>query len=401
MRETIRLAERMERLGTENAFIVLAEVNKLIEKGRDIISFCIGEPDFDTPPNIKKAAVKAIEEDYTHYGPSAGLPLLRKTVAEYISNTRNIIVSPEEVVIAPGGKPIIFYTINALINAGDEVIYPNPGFPIYESLINFVGAKPVPLPLLEEKGFSIDVNYLKKIISPKTKLIILNSPQNPTGGIIAKEDLEEIAKITINNDIFVLSDEVYSRIIYDSSFFSISSIKGMRDRTIILDGFSKTYAMTGWRIGYGVMNKELAIRMSNIETNCESCTATFTQMAAVEAYKGPQDATDAMVAEFKERRDLIFEGLNDIKGFKCTRPGGAFYIFPNVTGACKNMGFEDAKKLQEYLLYDADVAVLPRTSFGVKNYNENEEYIRLSFATSRDNIVEGLRRIKKAVEVRI
>lgn len=395
----MQIANRISRLGTENAFAVLAEVNKLIAQGKDIISFCIGEPDFDTPVNIKKAAIKAIEEGYTHYGPSAGLPLLRETVAKYISKTRNIKVLPEEVVITPGGKPIIFYTIHALVNEGDQVIYPNPGFPIYESVINFVGAEPIPVPLIEEKGFSIDINHLKKLITGKTKLIIINSPQNPTGGILSRRDLEEIAKIAIENDIWILSDEIYSRIIYDGKFSSIASISGMKDRTIILDGFSKTYAMTGWRIGYGVMNTSLASIIANLETNCESCTATFTQIAAAQAYCGPQEETEKMVSEFKDRRNLIVEGLNDIEGFKCSIPGGAFYVFPNVTKACKNLGLAGSKEFQEYLLYKAGVAVLPRTSFGIKNIDENQEYIRLSYATSRDNIIEGLRRIKKAVEV--
>jgi aspartate/methionine/tyrosine aminotransferase len=395
----MQIANRISRLGTENAFLVMAEVNKLIAQGKDIISFCIGEPDFDTPVNIKKAAIKAIEEGYTHYGPSAGLPLLRETVAKYISKTRNIKVLPEEVVITPGGKPIIFYTIHALVNEGDQVIYPNPGFPIYESVINFVGAEPVPIPLIEDKGFSLDINYLKKLITGKTKLIIINSPQNPTGGILSRKDLEEIAKIAIENDIWILSDEIYSRIIYDGKFSSIASISGMRDRTIILDGFSKTYAMTGWRIGYGVMNASLASIVANLETNCESCTATFTQIAAAQAYCGPQEETEKMVSEFKDRRNLIVEGLNDIEGFKCSIPGGAFYIFPNVTKACRNLDLAGSKELQEYLLYKAGVAVLPRTSFGIKNIDENQEYIRLSYATSKDNIIEGLRRIKKAVEV--
>ena len=395
----MQIADRISRLGTENAFVVLAEVNKLIAQGKDIISFCIGEPDFDTPVNIKKAAIKAIEEGYTHYGPSAGLPLLRETVAKYISKTRNIKVLPEEVVITPGGKPIIFYTIHAIVNEGDQVIYPNPGFPIYESIINFVGAEPVPIPLIENKGFSLDTNYLKKLITDKTKLIIINSPQNPTGGIISARDLEEIAKIAMENDIWVLSDEIYSRIIYDGKFSSIASISGMRNRTIILDGFSKTYAMTGWRIGYGVMNASLASIIATLETNCESCTATFTQIAAVQAYCGPQEETEKMVSEFKDRRNLIVQGLNDIEGFKCGIPGGAFYVFPNVTEACRNLGLAGSKDLQEYLLYKAGVAVLPRTSFGIKNINEKQEYIRLSYATSKDNIKEGLGRIKKAVEL--
>ena len=394
----MKLAKRMARLGTENAFVVLAEVNKLVSQGKDIISFCIGEPDFNTPDNIKQAAIKALKEGYTHYGPSAGLPELREIIADYIYKTRNIDTKPEEVVITPGGKPIIYYSIHAIAGEGDEVIYPNPGYPIYESVINFVGAKPVPVPLLEDKGFSIDIKHLEKLVNKKTKMIILNSPQNPTGGMLSKKDLKEIAKIAQAYDLWVLSDEIYSRIIYNGKFNSITSIERMKDRTIILDGFSKTYAMTGWRIGYGVMPEELAIKIAQLETNCESCTATFTQIAAKEAYLGPQDEAEKMVKEFKARRDIIVDGLNDIEGVTCLKPKGSFYVFPNVTGICKNLGFEDSKGLQEYLLHKADVAVLPRTFFGVKNDGEDQEYIRLSYATSRKNILNGLLKIKKAVK---
>jgi len=395
----MQIAERMKRLGTENAFVVLAEVNKLISQGRDILSFCIGEPDFDTPGNIKNAAIQAIKDGYTHYGPSAGIPQLREVIADYISKTRNIKVDPDEVVVMPGGKPIIYYSIHALVNEGDEVIYPNPGFPIYESVINFVGAKPVPVPLLEDREFSFNIDYLRKIVNKNTKMIIINSPQNPTGGVLSKDDLESIAEIAEKYKLWILSDEIYSRILYEGKFQSIASLDGLKDRTIILEGFSKTYAMTGWRIGYGVMPKELASKIAQLETNCESCTATFTQMAAVEAYLGTQEATEKMVNEFKERRDIIVDGLNNIDGISCLCPKGSFYVFPNVTQACKNLGFSNAKKLQEYLLYNADVAVLPRTAFGVKNVGEDQEYIRLSYATSRDNIINGLEKIKKAIEV--
>ena len=396
----MKLAERMSKLGTENAFVVLAEVNRLVSEGKDIVSFCIGEPDFDTPRNIKDAAIKAINDGYTHYGPSAGLPEARKVIAEYISKTRKIDVSTEEVVITPGGKPIIYYSIHALVGPGDEVIYPNPGFPIYESVINFVGAKPVPIPLLEEKGFTFSTKYLESLINKNTKMIILNSPQNPTGGMISKEDLETIADIAIKNDILVFSDEVYSRIIYEDKFNSISSIEGMKERTIILDGFSKTYAMTGWRIGYGIMNEELALRIAQLETNCESCTATFTQIAAIEAYSGSQNETENMISEFKARRDLMVDGLNDIEGLSCQKPKGSFYIFVNVTEACRKLGFTSSKEFQQFLLHEAGVAVLPRTSFGIKNECEHEEYIRFSYATSRENIINGLKRIKAAVEGR-
>ncbi|MCD6318241.1 pyridoxal phosphate-dependent aminotransferase [Candidatus Aerophobetes bacterium] len=391
-------AKRMKRLGTETAFEVLAEVNKLKAEGKDIISFAIGEPDFDTPQNIKDAGVKAIKDGYTHYSPSSGVPSLRESVARYISKTRGIEVDPEEVVITPGAKPIIAYGILACVNEGDEVIYPNPGFPIYESFINFVGAKPVPLPLLEEKEFSFDPEQLEAKITDKTKMIIINSPQNPTGGILTQDDLKMIAEISKEKNIWIVSDEVYSQIIYDTEFKSIASIPGMKERTILIDGFSKTYAMTGWRLGFGVMRKDLAQDITRIQTNINSCTNTFIQYAGVEALEGPQDSSLSMVKEFKERREIIWEGLNEIKGIRCIKPKGAFYIYPNVTEVCQNLNLKGSKELQKYLLYEADVAVLSRSCFGCRNEGEKEEYIRLSYATSKKGILEGLKRIKKAVE---
>jgi aspartate aminotransferase len=394
----MRLARRMSRLGNENAFVVLAEVTKLKEQGIDIVNFGVGEPDFDTPLNIKNAGIKAINDNLTHYSPPAGVPDFRRSVARYISRTRNIDVEVDNVIIGPSTKPVIFYAISALIDSGDEVIYPNPGYPIYESLINYVGGKAVPLPLLEEKEFSFDINDLKKAITDKTRMIIINSPQNPTGGILGKEDLKAIAKIAIENDIWVMSDEIYSRIFYEGEFNSIISIEGMKDRTILVDGFSKVFAMTGWRLGYGIMPKELIPYMIALNTNIITCTATFTQYAGIEGLEGPQDDTYRMVEEFKARRDIIVDGLNDIKGFKCLSPKGAFYVFPNVTQACRNLGLKDSQAMQQLLLHDGGVAVLPRTSFGVKNMGETEEYIRLSYATSRENIAEGLKRIKKVIE---
>lgn len=391
-------AKRIANLGTENAFKVLAEVNKLKSQGKDIVSFAIGEPDFNTPENIKDAGIKAIKENFTHYNPSAGIPELREEIAKHISSTRNIKVDPDEVVVTPGGKPIIFFSMFALINPGDEVIYPNPGFPIYESLINFIDGVAVPVPIIEEKNFSIDVNYLEKIITPKTKMIILNSPHNPTGGVIEKNDLQSIAELAIKHNIIIFSDEIYSGIVFDGEFNSIASIKGMKERTIILDGFSKTYSMTGWRIGYGIFNKDIAAHIANLGTNSVSCTATFTQIAAAEALRGPQDDSIKMAEVFKERSKLIVEGLNNIKGIRCLYPKGAFYVFPNVTEACKNLGFKDSVELQQYLLHEGGVAVLPRTSFGIKNKGEKEEYIRLSFATGNEAILNGLARIKKAIE---
>ena len=391
-------AKRMKRLGTETAFEVLARVNELKRKGKDIISFAIGEPDFDTPVHIKDAVMNALKEGYTHYSPSAGVLSLRESIARYISKTRDIEVDPEEVVVTPGAKPIIAYGILACVNEGDEVIYPNPGFPIYESFINFVGAKPVPLPLLEEREFSFDPQELEKRITDKTKMIIINSPHNPTGGILSRDDLEMIAEISKKKEIWIMSDEIYSQIIYDTEFNSIASIPGMKERTILIDGFSKTYAMTGWRLGFGVMRKDLAQDVTRIQTNVNSCTNTFIQYAGVNALEGPQDASLAMVKEFKERRDIIWEGLNEIKGIRCVKPKGAFYIYPNVTEVCRNLNLENSRKLQDYLLYEAGVAVLGRTCFGQRCEGEKDEYIRLSYATSKEDILEGLRRIKKVVE---
>ncbi|MBL7100616.1 MAG: pyridoxal phosphate-dependent aminotransferase [Nanoarchaeota archaeon] len=395
----MKYSERISRLGTETAFEVLAKVKKLEAEGKKIISFCIGEPDFDTPSNIKETAKKALDENFTHYGPSAGMPDFRKTCADYITKTRkNIEYEADEIVVTPGAKPIIFFGILATINPGDEVIYPNPGFPIYESMINFVGAKPVAMPLLEEKEFRCDTEKLKELITEKTKMIIINSPQNPCGSILAKEDLKEIAELAKKHDLWVISDEVYSRILYDTEFESITQFPEMKERTILIEGHSKTYAMTGWRLGYGAMPKELAEKIARLMTNSNSCTATFTQIAGQEAYQGQQEDTAKMVESFKKRRDLSVEGLNEIKGVKCLKPKGAFYVFPNVTEACKNLGFKDSKELQNHLLYNAGVAVLARTCFGRKNDEEQEEYIRLSYATSEENIKEGLRRIKEALE---
>jgi aspartate/methionine/tyrosine aminotransferase len=382
----------METLGTETAFEVLAKAKALEKKGKEIVHLEIGEPDFDTPKNIKDAAVKALYGGYTHYVPSAGIPELRETIAEYISKTRRIKVEPEEVVVTPGAKPIMFFAILACVNPGEEVLYPNPGFPIYESVINFVGAKPVPIPLLEENDFRMDPEYIKKKITKKTKMIILNSPENPTGGVLTKEDLKVIADcISDRDDVLVLSDEIYSRIIYEGEHESIASLPGMKEKTIILDGFSKTYAMTGWRLGYGVMRKDLAQKIAQLMTNSNSCTCTFIQMAGIEALKGPQNEVEKMVSEFRKRREIIVSGLNKIKGITCKKPHGAFYVFPNIKGTGM-----DCRKLGDYLLNEAGVAVLPGTSFG--KYGEG--YLRLSFANSIENIKKALDRISKALEKR-
>lgn len=385
-------AKRMETLGTETAFEVLAKAKALEKQGKDVVHLEIGEPDFDTPKNIKDAATKALNSGFTHYTPSAGMPELRQAIAGYISKTRKLDVVPEEVVVTPGGKPIMFYSILALVNPGDEVMYPNPGFPIYESLINFVDAKPVPIPLKEENDFSLDPEYLKQKITKKTKMIIINSPENPTGGVLNRDDLKVIADcVADRKDVYVLADEIYSRIIYEGKHESITQFPGMKEKTILLDGFSKTYAMTGWRLGYGIMNKELALKCAQLMTNSNSCTSTFTQLAGVEALNGPQTEPERMVAEFKKRREVIVAGLNNIKGITCKKPHGAFYVFPNITGTGM-----DCRKLGDHLLYNAGVAVLPGTSFG--KYGEG--YLRLSFANSIENIKKALDRIAKGLEKR-
>ncbi|MBU4561338.1 pyridoxal phosphate-dependent aminotransferase [bacterium] len=383
MREMI--AKRMSRIGTETAFEVLAKAKALERQGKEIVHLQIGEPDFDTPENIKEAGIKAIRENKTHYGPSAGLLEARECFAKYISQTRNIPVDPGEVVVTPGGKPILFFSILACIDEGDEVLCPNPAYPIYESMINFVGATAVPIPIKEEKGFVFDIKDLEKRITPMTKMIVLNSPANPTGGVISKEDLEKIANIVVTNDLLVLSDEIYSRIIYEGEHSSIASFPGMKERTIILEGHSKTYAMTGWRLGYGVMNKKIAEKVTKLMTNSNSCTATFTQIAGIEAINGSQNAVDKMVAEFKKRRDVIVEGLNKIPKISCNKPLGAFYVFPNIKETGKK-----SQELADYLLNEVGVAVLSGTSFG--EYGEG--YIRLSYATSIENIEKGLEKIE-------
>ncbi|MGB8658768.1 MAG: pyridoxal phosphate-dependent aminotransferase [Candidatus Zixiibacteriota bacterium] len=385
----MRLAQKMSRLGTETAFEVLAKAKQLEAKGKNIIHLEIGEPDFDTPKNITEAAIRALREGYTHYGPSAGLPEVREAIATEISGTRKIPVNRDQVVVTPGAKPIMFFCIMALANEGEEVIYPNPGFPIYESVINFIGAKPVPIQLREENDFRLDIDELRKLVTDKTRLIIINSPQNPTGGILTQEDLRAIADIALSKDIMVLSDEVYNRIIYSGQHHSIASFPGMQEKTILLDGFSKTYAMTGWRLGYGVMREDLAVHIAKLMTNSNSCTASFTQRAGIEAITGPQDEVNKMVAEFRRRRDVIVAGLNAIPRLGCKTPSGAFYVFPNV----KKIGWE-SKKLADYILEEAGVAVLSGTSFG----EFGQGYIRLSYANSVENIKEGLSRIGRALE---
>ena len=378
----------MSHLGTETAFDVLVRARQLEAMGKSVIHLEIGEPDFDTPENIVDAAVHALRSGAHHYGPSAGLPKLREAIAQDVARSRKVPVNPDEIVVTPGAKPIIFFTILALIDPEEEVLYPNPGFPIYESMIRYIGAKAVPIPFLEEKNWAIDIDELAKRVSDRTKLVILNSPENPTGGTIPLDALHRVAELAHRYDFMVLSDEIYHRIVYTDQYHSILSLPGMKDRTILLDGFSKIYAMTGWRLGYGVMPVELAKQVSKLQTNCTSCTATFTQLAGIEALNGDQSASEKMVTEFRIRRDLIVGGLNKIPGFHCRIPEGAFYVFPNV----KKLGLP-SKKLADLLLEEAGVACLSGTAFGALG----EGYLRFSYANSQENIREALARIEKLI----
>jgi aspartate/methionine/tyrosine aminotransferase len=383
----MQLADRAYRLGSETAFEVLARARKLEAEGKTIIHLQIGEPDFITPKNICDAAIKSIQHGDTHYTPAPGIMELRQTIADYVSKTRGVEFSADNIVVTPGGKPIMFFLILALIGKGDEVIYPNPGFPIYESMINFVGGTSVPLQLKEEDNFHVDIRQFERLVTNRTKLVIINSPGNPTGKTIPKKDIEAMAEVLKDRDSYILSDEIYSRIVYESAEpYSISKVKGFKERTIILDGFSKTYAMTGWRAGYGVMNTDLVPIISKLMVNSNSCTNSFVQHACIEALKGPQDDVDKMIAEFKRRRDVIVKGLNSIKGFSCLTPDGAFYAFPNI----KKTGYK-SKELADKLMYEAGVATLAGTSFG----KFGEGYLRFSYANSVENINLAISKIKE------
>ena len=384
----MKLASRVSRLEIESAFDVLVRARALEAQGRSIIHLEIGEPDFPSPPHVVEAAKRALDEGYTHYGPTQGLPELRESIARYISRTRQISVDANEICVVPGAKPILFFPMLALLEAGDEVLYPDPGFPIYRSMTRFLEATPVPIPLLEERGFSLDLDYLRDHITDRTKLLILNSPQNPTGGLIPESDVREIANLIRDRDVMVLSDEIYSRLYYgDEPPFSIGSLPGMKAKTIILDGFSKTYAMTGWRLGYGAMPVWLVEAVNKLMVNSNSCAATFTQRAAISALDGPQTEVDAMLAQFRQRRELFCTALNKIPSFRCALPGGAFYAFANV----KATGIP-SKELADYLLNEAGVACLDGGSFG----DHGRGYIRFSFANSLDNLSEAARRIEAA-----
>ena len=381
----------MERIGIETAFEVLVRARALEAQGKSIIHLEIGEPDFETPVHVREAAKKAIDEGWTHYGPTQGQPELRDVIAQHISETRGINVGPQHVCVVPGGKPIIFFPIMALIEEGDEVIYPNPGFPIYESMIKYAGGKPVPIPLVEERGFCFDLDVFRQRLSDKTKLIILNSPQNPTGGVICREDLATIAELVRDRDLMILSDEIYWRITYGTTPTSITAFPGMLEKTIILDGFSKTFAMTGWRMGYGVMPEWLVDAVNKLMVNSNSHTASFTQRAGIAAITGPQDDVTRMVKEFRRRRDAFVAGLNTLPGFRCAMPEGAFYAFPNITGTGMR-----SKELADALLNDAGVAALSGTSFG--EYGEG--YLRFSYANSLDNLMEAVERMRRWLAAR-
>jgi|SRR5579871_430346 len=381
----MKLAERMSRLGIEGAFKVLVQARALEAQGRSIIHLEIGEPDFPTAPHIVEAGKRALDEGWTHYGPAQGLPELREVIAAHVSESRGVKVGADRVCVVPGGKPIIFFPILALVEPGDEVIYPNPGFPIYESMVNFLGAKAVPIPLVEDRGFAFDLNRLRDSLTDKTKMVIINSPQNPTGGLIPPEDIRAIADMLRDRDLIILSDEIYAKIYYDEPPLSITSLPGMLEKTIILDGFSKTYAMTGWRMGFGVVPSWLVGPINDLMVNSNSCTASFTQRAGIAAITGPQDCVKAMVEEFRRRRDAFCAGLNSLPGVRCAIPGGAFYVFPNITGT----GWK-SDDLASALLDEAGVACLSGNAFGAFG----EGYLRFSIANSHENLMTALERVR-------
>ena len=385
-------AKRMSRLGTETAFEVLARARALEANGREIVHLEIGEPDFDTPQFIRDAATRALEQGFTHYGPSAGLPEFRSAIAERWRAERNIPCGSDNVVVTPGAKPIMFFAMLALLEEGDEVLYPNPGFPIYESVANFINARPVPLVLSEKNEFDLDLEELASKITHRTRLLVLNSPHNPTGASLAPETVEGIAALARRHSFHILSDEIYARIQYEGKHVSIAALPGMAERTIVLDGFSKTYAMTGWRLGFGIMNAELAAHVARLMTNCNSCTATFTQKAGLAALLGPQAEIEAMVREFRARRDRIVAGLNALPGVSCRTPRGAFYAFPNITGT--GMASSELAKL---LLEEAGIACLSGTAFGA----HGEGYLRFSYANSQDNIQKALSAMQEFLGVRV
>jgi len=384
----MEFATRMSTLGTETAFEVLARARRLEAQGRHVVHLEIGEPDFDTPAHIREAAVRALHDGYTHYTPAAGIMEARQAVAEYVARTRGIRVDAGNVVIVPGSKNVLLFAMLSLVNPGDEVIYPDPGYPIYESLARFIGATLRPIRLREENDFRFDLDEFRSLLNPRTRMVVLNSPHNPCGSMLERADIEAIAAAVLPTRAHVFSDEIYSRIVYEGEPYSIASVPGMQDRTIILDGLSKTYAMTGWRIGFGVMRAELVEKMAQLMINSSSCAAAFSQIATIAALSGPQDSVDAMVAEFRARREVIVGELNRIEGVRCRMPRGAFYAFPNVSAIDA-----DAKRLATHLLDEAGLACLSGTAFG----EAGRGYLRFSYANSQDNIREGIRRMREAL----
>ncbi len=385
----MRLATRMDRIGTETAFEAAARARALEATGRSVVHLEIGEPDFDTPANIREAAKRALDRGATHYTPTPGIPELRSAIAADATARKGFQVSPDNVIVVPGGKPVMFFTILALINSGDEVIYPDPGFPIYESMANYVGGRAVPVPIRQENNFRLDLDELASLVTQRTRLLIINSPANPTGGVFTRSDVERIADIARAHDLVVLADEIYGRTLYEGEHVSIASLPGMVERTIVLDGFSKTYAMTGWRLGYAIVPDSLVLPFTRLIVNSVSCTNAATQWAGVEALTGPQDAAEAMVAEFRARRDLIVDGLNEIPGVKCLRPSGAFYVFPDISGTGLT-----GSELADRLLYEGGVSALSGTTFG----QVGKYHLRFSYANSRENIAEALRRMRAVIE---
>ncbi len=384
----MKLAQRMVGIGTETAFEAAARGRAWEAQGHDVVHLELGEPDFDTPANIREAAKRAIDEGWTHYGPPLGQPKLREAIAADATARKHFAADPANVAVTPGAKPVMYYALLALIDAGDEVIYPDPGFPIYESMTRFAGGTPVPIPLREENDFRLDTDELRRLVTPRTKLIIFNSPHNPTGGVLTRQDIEAIADVAREHDIMVMADEIYGRDLYEGEFVSIASLPGMPERTIVLDGFSKTFAMTGWRLGYAILPPSLVEPFSKLIINSVSCTSSFEQIAAVEALTGPQESVDRMVAEFRARRDLVVAGLNKIPGIRCRMPHGAFYVFPNVSGTGMN-----GDEFTHRMLYEGDVCVLSGTAFG----KVGADHVRISYANSQPNLRKALERIEKVV----
>mgnify|MGYP001162434352 FL=1 len=385
----MKLSSRQSRLGTETAFETLAKAKKLEAQGKNIVHLEIGEPDFDSPSYVIDAAKEALDQGFTHYGPSAGQPELRNAIAIHQGEFNGYSISPENVIVTPGGKPVMFFSLLALIEEGDEVIYPNPGFPIYESMINYSGGTPIPMKLEEAKDFNANIDDLKKLITDKTKMMIINSPNNPCGSVTTKDDLEQIAEIAIENNLIVLSDEIYKDMYYEGEHYSITKFNGMKERTIILDGFSKSYAMTGWRLGYGIFPDFLVEDITKLMTNSVSCTSVFSQMAAIAALEGSREFTINMMEKFKIRRDIIVNGLNSIEGVTCRTPLGAFYAFPNISGTgLSSSDFADIA-LNEY-----GVALLSGTAFG----EYGDDYIRISFANSEENLLKAIDRLNDMIK---